>query len=152
MEIHSPAFGEGEAIPVRYTCEGEDLSPPVAWSGVPEGAQSLALICDDPDAPGGTFSHWAVFDMPPSLEGLAEGYSRPDKPGTYGTGINDFDRPGYGGPCPPTGHGTHHYHFRLLALDVDRLELGSEYAVADLEKRLRAHLLAETELVGIYAR
>jgi hypothetical protein len=152
MEIHSPAFGDGEPIPQRYTCDGEDISPPLAWSDVPEGTQSLALICDDPDAPGGTFAHWAVFDMPPDLDGLPEGYSSPAKPGGYGTGSNDFGRPGYGGPCPPNGHGVHHYHFRLLALDADRLELDDSHSVAELEARLREHLLMERELVGTYER
>lgn len=152
MEIHSPAFNAGEPVPQRYTCDGDDISPPLAWSDVPEGTQSLALICDDPDAPGGTFAHWAVFDMPPHLAGLPEGYSSPAKPGGYGTGRNDFGRSGYGGPCPPNGHGIHHYHFRLLALDADRLELDNSHTVAELEARLREHLLMERELVGTYER
>src|SRR6266536_2438083 len=99
FELRSDAFGDGEPIPARYTCEGEDVSPPLAWTGVPEGAVSLALICDDPDAPSGTFTHWVAWGIDPSTGGLAEGQSAPRE------GPNGFGSGGYRGPCPPPGHG-----------------------------------------------
>jgi len=110
--LRSPAFGYGEPIPPRYTCAGENLSPPLVWGGVPRGAAALVLAVLDPDAPGGTFVHWVAYDLPPDLEGLEEGASRKLP---YKQAVNDFGRVGYGGPCPPPG-APHRYFFRLYAL------------------------------------
>src|SRR5204862_8324511 len=107
MELSSEAFSDGDPIPSRYTCEGEDVSPPLTWSDVPEDAVTLALICDDPDAPSGTFAHWVGWGIDPGVGGLAEGEAPPRQ------GRNGFGNIGYGGPCPPPGHGKHHYRFRL---------------------------------------
>lgn len=152
MQIASRAFAPGEAIPVRYTCDGDDRSPPLTWSGIPERARSLAVICDDPDAPGGTFRHWAIYDIPPDADGLPDGFdpSEPVDPTRHA--VNDFGRDRYGGPCPPTGHGLHHYHFRLLALDVDHLSVRDGAKVADVEAAARPHIIETAELVGTYAR
>jgi Raf kinase inhibitor-like YbhB/YbcL family protein len=114
MEITSSAFGSGEMIPAKYTCDGADFSPPLEWSGSPAGTKSFALVCDDPDAPMGTWVHWVIFDIPPSATMLGEGITREkDLPGGGTQGINDFRKIGYGGPCPPGG--THRYFFKLYA-------------------------------------
>src|SRR5919197_6162289 len=110
LEITSGAFEEGATIPRRHTCDGENVSPPLAWSGAPEGTRSLALIVDDPDAPVGTFAHWLAWGLDREAGGLGEGERAPSE------GRNDFGRTGYGGPCPPRGHGRHRYFFRLYAL------------------------------------
>ena len=114
MKLVSSAFADGAAIPRRFTCDGENLSPPLQWSGAPAGTRSFVLLCDDPDAPAGTWHHWAVYDVPPVLTDLADGAALNMK---MKQAVNDFRKVGYGGPCPPRGHGPHHYHFRLLALD-----------------------------------
>jgi Raf kinase inhibitor-like YbhB/YbcL family protein len=111
LQLHSPAFAADKPIPVEYTCEGADRSPPLAWSGVPDGAVTLLVTCDDPDAPRGTFHHWAVFNIPAERDALSAGEPAPDE------AINDFGRRGYGGPCPPRGHRPHRYVFRLAALN-----------------------------------
>jgi Raf kinase inhibitor-like YbhB/YbcL family protein len=111
--LQSGAFAKGEPIPRRHGCEGQDLSPPLAWSGAPEGTRSLALVVDDPDAPGGTFTHWLGWGLDPAAERLGEGE------GAAVEGRNDFGTSGYRGPCPPPGHGRHRYFFRLYALDFD---------------------------------
>ena len=117
MQLTSTAFTNGAPIPARYTCEGKDLSPPLRWSGVPAGAKSLALIADDPDAPVGTWVHWVLYDLPPSLAELSEDVPKTQTiAGGARQGLNDFRRPGYGGPCPPPGK-PHRYFFKLYALD-----------------------------------
>jgi len=143
MEIKSPAFNQGAMIPAKYTCDGADVSPPLEFAQIPSGSQSLALICDDPDAPAGTWVHWVCYDLEPSLKGLKEG----ERAGVQG--LNDFHKAGYGGPCPPSG--LHHYHFKLYALDR-RLELAPGATKAALEKAMHGHVLGATELVGTYAR
>jgi hypothetical protein len=150
MQLTSSALSPGESIPRRYTCDGDDVSPPFQWDEPPAGTRSFALLCDDPDAPAGTWHHWAAYDIPPDWSALAEGASR-DAP-ELKQAINDFRRPGYGGPCPPHGHGPHRYHFRLLALSVDRLPLRKGAACRDVERAARKHLLAEAVLVGMYQR
>lgn len=152
FRLESPAFAHGERIPARYTCEGEDISPPLHWFGTPAGTRSLALLCDDPDAPMGTWWHWGVYDIRPGVPGLPEGYPTDARVGETRQAINDFGRHGYGGPCPPPGHGTHHYRFRLLALEVDSLELSPGISCPRLEEAARGHLVAETELIGTYSR
>jgi Raf kinase inhibitor-like YbhB/YbcL family protein len=152
MQITSSAFGQHQAIPKKYTCDGEDLSPPLAWSGVPTGAKSLVLIVDDPDAPDPvhptmTWVHWVLYNIPPSASGLAEGVRK--LPAGTLEGINDWKRTGYGGPCPPTG--KHRYYHKLYALDA-LLEDLRKPAKAALQKAMEGHLLAHAELVGVYRR
>jgi hypothetical protein len=152
FELRSPAFAAGRPIPVRHSCDGEDLSPPLAWSGAPMGTRSFCLLCDDPDAPAGTWHHWALFDIPPTMSGLEEGVAPAADLDGMRQALNDFGRPGYGGPCPPRGHGVHHYHFRLLALDVASLGLAGRVGCRDVERAARRHTLAVAELVGTYRR
>ena len=145
MELTSTAFGDGQPIPRRHSCEGEDLSPPLAWSGVPEGASSLALIVDDPDAPRGTFTHWLAWGLDPGTGGLREGESAPAE------GRNDFGDTSYRGPCPPPGHGPHRYFFRLYALEQEpQLEPGA--SKAELEEALAGRSIEVAELMGTYER
>jgi Raf kinase inhibitor-like YbhB/YbcL family protein len=150
LEITSSAFSEGEMIPTGYTCDGPDISPELAWTGVPETTQSLALICDDPDAPMGTWVHWVLFNIPPGARGLP-GEISPDAALENGArhGTNDFGRLGYGGPCPPGG--THRYFFKLYALDTE-LDLASGITKAQLIEAMEGHILAEAQLMGTYSR
>lgn len=150
MRISSSAFDEGGMIPAKYTCDGADVSPPLGWSGIPEGTRSLALISDDPDAPVGTWVHWVVFNLPPHSTGLPEGVSG-DKTLAEGSqqGTNDFKRIGYGGPCPPGG--THRYFFKLYALER-KLELAPGATTAQLLTAMEGHILAEVHLMGKYLR
>jgi Raf kinase inhibitor-like YbhB/YbcL family protein len=150
MRLSSTAFSDGGAIPRRFTCDGDDVSPPLSWTGIPAAALSLALLCDDPDAPAGTWHHWAIYDIPADRTGLAEGAG--DAQAGFKQAINDFRRPGYGGPCPPRRHGPHHYHFRLLALSAASLALGGEPTCRDVEREARKHVLSEATLVGVYQR
>ncbi len=152
FQLTSTAFKAGERIPRRYTCEGEDRSPPLAWSGAPAGTRSFVLLCDDPDAPAGTWRHWALFDIPASVDHLDEGYSSHKRTLPTRQAINDFGRGDYGGPCPPPGHGIHHYHFKLLALEVEKLGLGEGARCAEVERAANARMLATTELIGLYSR
>jgi Raf kinase inhibitor-like YbhB/YbcL family protein len=145
MELTSTAFAGGQPIPQRHSCEGEDLSPPLSWTDVPEGATSLALIVDDPDAPGGTFTHWLGWGLDPAAGGLGEGEAAPVE------GRNDFGATGYRGPCPPPGHGPHRYVFRLHALGDD-LELEPGAGRAGLEQALAGRSVSVTELMGTYER
>ncbi len=103
--LQSPAFGEGDPVPMRHSCEGEDVSPALSWRGLPEGCRSLALVCEDPDAPGGIWYHWAIFDIPAETRELADGVPPQDRLGAMRQALNSFHRIGYGGPCPPPGHG-----------------------------------------------
>jgi Raf kinase inhibitor-like YbhB/YbcL family protein len=150
LVITSSAFSEGQAIPKRYTCDGPDVSPDLAWSGVPDGGASLALICDDPDAPMGTWVHWVLFNIPAGADGLpAEIPSDAVLENGACHGTNDFRRLGYGGPCPPGG--THRYFFKLYALDT-MLELDSGITKAQLLDAMEGHILAEGQLMGTYSR
>ncbi len=149
MKLVSSAFADGAAIPRRFTCDGDDVSPPLQWSGSPGGTESFVLLCEDPDAPGGTWHHWAAYDIDASVTQLAEGAARNKK---LKQAVNDFRKPGYGGPCPPPGHGPHHYQFRLLALATDHLRLDPHASCRDVEREARKHLLAEAVLVGWYQR
>ncbi len=158
IQVQSTAFAEGGAIPRKYSGEGEDVSPPLTWSGVPPAAKSLALICEDPDAPLGIFCHWIVLDLSPEDTGLPE--SLPKQPvlavGDWAKrslpprqGTNDFDKPGYGGPKPPSG--THRYVFRLFALD-DHVSLGPKASRNAVMRSLAGHVLAQGRLVATYTR
>jgi Raf kinase inhibitor-like YbhB/YbcL family protein len=141
------AFANGELIPKAYTCEGRNISPELHWSEAPANTQSFALIVDDPDAPGGTFTHWILFDVPADRQRLAEGEA------AIGVaGKNDFGKAGYGGPCPPRGHGPHRYYFTLYALDVPALRLKSGAGRREVEKAMHGHILAQTQYLGRYER
>ena len=152
MRITSSAFEDGGEIPAKYTCQGGDISPPLAFSGVPAGAKSLVLIVDDPDAPDPkapkmTYVHWVLYDLPPAAKGFAEGAK--SFPAGTRDGINDWKRPGYGGPCPPIGR--HRYFFKLYALDtrLDGLDKPTKAAVL---QAMHGHVLAEAQLVGTYQK
>lgn len=152
LMIDSPAFPPGGPIPKEYTCDGADLSPPLEWSGAPQGVRSLVLVMEDPDAPGRVFRHWAAFDIPPAMTGLKAGYGR-NRPATeFREARNDFGRVGYAGPCPPHGHGTHHYHIRLLALSQPRLDLQPGVTAAAVLQAAQPYVMAQAETVGTYAR
>lgn len=155
LTFTSYPFEPGDSIPTEYTCEGADVSPPLAWGHVPGDAESLTLIVDDPDAPGQTFTHWVLFNLPPGETQLARdldldrhlGETEPSPV----EGANDFGDTGYGGPCPPPGDGPHRYFFRLYALDTT-LELGPGASKAQVTDAMDGHVLDETELLGTYER
>jgi Raf kinase inhibitor-like YbhB/YbcL family protein len=151
LTITSTAFAGGEPIPAKYTGDGDDVSPTIEWKGVPAAAKGLALICDDPDAPGGTFVHWLVYGIPAKVTGLPEGVPRDEtlKSGAA-QGTNDFGRLGYIGPSPPSGP-VHHYHFRLYALDAP-IGLKPGATRGDLDAAMKGHIIATGELVGTYRR
>jgi Raf kinase inhibitor-like YbhB/YbcL family protein len=151
MRLRSSAFADGAAVPTRFTCQGEDVSPPLEWSDAPPGTQSFALICDDPDAPGGTWHHWAAYDIPATAATLPLDASANSASLGFKQAINDFGKPGYGGPCPPPGS-PHHYHFRLLALSLGKLPVPAGAPCRNVENEARRHSLAEATLVGIYRR
>jgi Raf kinase inhibitor-like YbhB/YbcL family protein len=150
MEIKSPAFEEGALIPGKYTCDDIDVSPPLAWSMVPEGAKTFALICDDPDAPVGTWVHWVIFNLPGNIRELSEGVP-PHETLENGAkhGKNDFRRLGYSGPCPPGG--THRYYFKLYAVDKE-LDADAGITKKELLIKLEGHILGEGQLMGRYKR
>jgi Raf kinase inhibitor-like YbhB/YbcL family protein len=151
--LTSPAFGAGEMIPSEFTGDGPDLSPPLAWTAPPAGTKSLALIVDDPDAPGGTWVHWILIGIPPDLGKLPEGVKGAAQPAGLGgtvSGRNDFERLGYGGPAPPRGP-VHRYFFKLYALDT-ALALHPGVTKAEVEKTMKGHILAQAELMGRYQR
>lgn len=151
ITVTSAAFPSGGPIPARYTCEGEDIPPPLAWEGVPRGAAALALVVDDPDAPGGVFTHWTVYNLPPDLNGLPEGagLTAPLPPGAL-EGRNDFGVARYRGPCPPAGP-AHRYRFRLYALSAP-LDLPAGASPGDVRQALEGRVLAYGELVGTFHR
>ena len=146
--LTSPGFTHGAHVPVRFTCDGDDVSPALQWAHPPTGTAAFALVLDDPDAPSGTFTHWLMCDIPATAKGLPERFHS-DTMGTSGT--NDFGRIGYGGPCPPKGHGVHHYHFHLHALDR-RLSLPPAFSRDDLDAALRGHVIGTATLMGTYER
>ncbi len=142
MDVTSPAFENKESIPKKYTCDGEDVNPPLRIDRIPEGTQSLVLIVDDPDAPMGTYDHWIVWNISPGEE-----IEENSVPGTEG--LNDFDRHSYGGPCPPSG--THRYFFKVYALDSE-LDLDKNARKGDVEKAMEGHILGKGQIVGLYSR
>ncbi|MCK6452600.1 MAG: YbhB/YbcL family Raf kinase inhibitor-like protein [Alphaproteobacteria bacterium] len=151
MKLSSTAFPGGAKVPVKYTCDGADLSPPLSWSAAPPATRSFALVCADPDAPAGTWYHWAVYDIPADMTALPEDHS-PGQGGVMRDATNDFGRAGYGGPCPPRGHGTHRYAFTVYALKVDRLPLSGKPRCRDVERAAKANALDHATLIGVYAR
>lgn len=154
LTLGSTSFQAGGGIPARHTCDGQDVSPPLAWSGLPANAKSLVLIVDDPDAPDPaapkmTWVHWVLYNLPPVAGGLAEGVAVRDLPPGTRQGLNDWQRTGYGGPCPPIGR--HRYFYKLFALDVLLPDL-RQPTKAVLEKSMHGHILAHAELIGHYQR
>lgn len=154
FRVTSPSFGDGGEIPRVHTCDGEDVSPALAWEGVPEGTRSLALIVDDPDAPDPrapkmTWVHWVLYDLPVTAIGLPRGVREDDVPAGTRWGLNDWKRASYGGPCPPVGR--HRYFHKLYALDVELGDLGMPTKAA-LERAMAGHVIAEARLVGTYER
>ena len=152
LTITSTAFAPGAAIPAVYTCEGKDISPPLAWSGAPSGTKSFALIVDDPDAPDPaapkmTWVHWVLYDIPSTASSLPEAVQSSALPSGTHEGVNDWDRTGYGGPCPPIGR--HRYYHKLYALDTVLPDLKRPKKAA-LEKAMQGHVLAEATLIGTY--
>jgi Raf kinase inhibitor-like YbhB/YbcL family protein len=150
--LKSPAFHDQEPIPAKYTADGQNLSPPLEWSDPPPETKSFALVVEDPDAPSGTFRHWGVYNISSERRLLPEGVGHGPKMEDLGMGINDFGDPRYGGPAPPKGHGLHHYHFKLAALDVEALSQAPKMHAADIWKVAEKHIVAQAELVGTYAR
>ncbi len=152
--LTSPAFKAGERIPKIYTCDGEDVSPALRWSGAPAKTASFALIMDDPDAPAGTWVHWVLYDLPAEAKELPQGVAKKDSAAGAAQGacwgVDSFDRVGYFGPCPPPG-APHHYHFKLYALDKV-LGLKPRAAKAELAAAMAGHILAAAELIGLYGR
>jgi Raf kinase inhibitor-like YbhB/YbcL family protein len=152
IEITSTAFKEGDDIPTQYTCDGANISPPLTWSGVPRDAQTLALLMNDPDAPSGTFTHWVLYNLPRDVDGLPDSISNDE---TLANGArqatNSFGNIGYGGPCPPPGHGSHRYFFRIYALD-NELSLNKGATGDDLLNAIEGHIIDEGQLMGRYER
>ncbi|ADP77054.1 phospholipid-binding protein, PBP family [Methanothermus fervidus DSM 2088] len=150
MKIFSKAFKNGEKIPKKYTCDGQDISPPIKWEDIPENTKTLVLICEDPDAPGKTWVHWVLFNIPPEIEELPEGVENKEKLENGAIhGVNDWGRLGYGGPCPPSG--THRYYFRLYALDTElKLEPGAKKE--EVVEAMKDHIIDQAELMGTYSR
>jgi Raf kinase inhibitor-like YbhB/YbcL family protein len=149
--LTSTALRDGEQIPGKFTCDGENRSPELVWGGTPQGARSLAVILHDPDAPSGEFTHWLRFDIPPGVTRLPPSGGRDGvTPGVAGT--NDFGEPGYGGPCPPPGDPPHRYQFTFYALDVPSLNLGKGATRDEVEAAMEGHVLANAILEGQYGR
>ena len=151
LSISSPVFQEGEGIPAKYSCEGQDISPPLAWGEPPAGTNSFALIVDDPDAPGRVFTHWALFNLPADSRELPEAVpAQPQLSSGALQGKNDFGKTGYGGPCPPPGR-PHRYQFTLYALD-QLLDLKSGASKQQVLEAMQGHILGQGQLTGTYQR
>ena len=151
MELKSSAFHEGQPIPPKYTCDGDDVSPPLVWADAPGGTKSFAIVSDDPDAPMGAWVHWVIYNLPADLSGLEEGLPKTETlPNGAKQGITDFGTAGYGGPCPPPGK-PHRYFFKLHALD-QMFPLPPKLTKSKLLSAVQGHILAEARLVGLYSR
>ncbi len=149
MELKSSAFENNAEVPRKYTCDGADVSPPLTWSNPPDGAKAWALVCDDPDAPGGTWVHWVIYDLPADTTRLAEGIPTQESlPNGAKQGVNDFKRVGYGGPCPPHGP-AHRYFFKLYALDRPT-NLKPRATKQQLLAAIKGHIVGEAQLIGKY--
>lgn len=147
LKLVISAFPEGAAIPQKYTCDGRNVSPAIEWNGAPSQARSFALILDDPDAPGGLFTHWLLYNIPPTAHSLEEGH-HPTPPAA--AGANDFGKTGYGGPCPPKG--AHRYFFKIFALDTAALDLPPGARRPELDRALRGHVVEQAQYMGKYER
>ncbi len=150
--LTSSAFDAGAAIPKKHTCEGKNISPPFAWSGAPAETRSFVLACTDPDAPAGVFHHWAVYDIPEDCKALEEGFDAEKQTAGIRQAVNDFRKTGYGGPCPPRGHGPHHYHFRLMALRAPRLQVSPSPTCSEVIEAAALQTIEAADLVGVYER
>jgi len=151
MKLSRPSFENQQPIPAKHTGEGADASPALKWEGAPSSTKSFALICDDPDAPGGTWVHWVIYNIPAGTTGLSEGVAKSDTGAGARQGVNDFGKVGYNGPMPPRGHGQHRYYFRLYALKTE-LDLKPRATKAQLEAAMKGQILAEERLIGTYER
>ncbi|TJV43897.1 MAG: YbhB/YbcL family Raf kinase inhibitor-like protein [Mesorhizobium sp.] len=152
LTLSSAAFAEGRQIPEKYTRDGKNVSPPLKWAGVPAETKSLVLVVQDPDAPSGMFGHWAVFNISPATRELPEAESGKPGPQALRQATNDFGNAYYDGPQPPVGHGVHHYHFRLAALDTPSLAIPASAGVERIWQEAQKHALQQAELVGTYER
>ena len=151
IKLASSSFAEGQPIPSKYACDGQDISPALSWDNAPDSTKTFALICDDPDAPAGTWVHWVLYDLPATIRELPEAIETKDQVlNSAKQGTNDFKRTGYGGPCPPQG-APHRYYFKLYALDKE-LGLKSGATKSDVEQAMKGHILGETKLMGTYKR
>ncbi len=152
LTLTSPDFNMGETIPERFTCDGQNISPAFRWTGIPEGTKELLLVCDDPDAPRGTFHHWAAYSIPPDWSFLRSGFGAETLEPGFRQAINDFGKPGYGGPCPPHGDAPHSYHFRLSALS-DHITSGESGATCvEVIRLAQPYVIEFVELIGLYGR
>ncbi len=149
--VSSPDIRDGQPIDTVYTCDGADQSPQIEWPEAPPGTKSFALVMDDPDAPNGTFRHWAAYDIPDTQTSIERGAGN-SAAAQFKQATNDFGKTGYGGPCPPKGHGPHHYHFKLYALDVDGLTVPADASVKQVEDAARQHIVAKAQITGTYER
>jgi len=150
IKLTSSAFTEGQPIPRQYTCSGINISPPLEWTGIPKSAKTIAIVADDPDAPGGTWVHWVIYNLPADIIGMVENLpATEDLKGGGFLGKNDFEKIGYGGPCPPSG--THRYFFKIYALDTE-LPLKAGATKAEVEKAMAGHVVAQGQLMGTYNR
>jgi Raf kinase inhibitor-like YbhB/YbcL family protein len=152
LMLSIPALSQDRRIPDRFSRDGENISPPIMWQGAPVGTRSYALVVEDPDAPRGTFRHWAAYNIPAGADGLTEGAGADEADSMMRMAMNDFGNRRYDGPQPPPGHGTHHYHFRLFALDTQQLPVPATGNAGDVLDVARAHALAEADLVGTFER
>jgi hypothetical protein len=146
FRLASDDFQDGQAIPAVHSCDGTDQSPALSWDEPPPGTKSLALIMDDPDAPSGTFRHWGAYDIPAATRSIARGQSVGKQ------AVNSFGKPGYGGPCPPRGHGSHRYRFKLYALGVEHLDLPADAKVEQVEQQAQSHQVGMAQIAGTYER
>jgi len=152
VRLESPAFRDGEPIPAAHSRDGGDASTPLSWTDPPAGTRSFALVCDDPDAPRGTWVHWVLWGIPASARSLAAGEGSAEEPPAGGVhGTNDFRERRWGGPAPPKGHGVHHYRFHLYALDAEP-KLAAGASRKELDAAIRSHVLGEATLTGTYRR
>lgn len=151
FQLRSAAFDHNESIPTKYTCDGDNVSPPLSWEGFPEDTKSFALICEDPDAPSGTFSHWVLYNLAPGTVHLLERLPTDERVSEGAMqGKNNFGKIGYGGPCPPPGN-LHHYHFYLYALDA-MLDIEPGASREQIREQIQSHILDQAELIGLYSR
>jgi Raf kinase inhibitor-like YbhB/YbcL family protein len=152
LEVHTPSFALDQRIPKQFSRDGGNVSPLIEWQDAPPNTRSYALIVEDPDAPNGTFRHWAAYDIPPDASRLAEGAGSGAQGAPIQMATNDFGNARYDGPQPPPGHGTHHYHFRLFALDVPQLDVPDGCDAEQVLEAARAHSIAEADAVGTFER
>jgi Raf kinase inhibitor-like YbhB/YbcL family protein len=152
LTVRTPSFGNDSRIPGQFSKDGGNTSPLVEWQGAPRGTRSYALVVEDPDAPKGTFRHWAAYDIPPDSLRLAEGAGSRQQGAALRMAQNDFGNTHYDGPRPPPGDSPHHYHFRLFALDVPELDVADDCSAADVLEAAKAHALAEADTVGTFAQ